>query len=238
MPWDHAKFNVTSDVFLEPTIQLETIHTHGTATSFDLDELPLQLKCMLLLLKFDLPDDDLLVIYEALENLVRYHSELKPLPALSQKEGSTMISANDVAKYFIALVSEEEGELISNLKLQKLLYYAQGFSLAMLNKALFPERIEAWIHGPVVPAVYYEYKRYGRSGLPYKEVDFSQFDEDVRELLDEVYDVYGQYSASVLRNLTHEEPPWRNTPSGEEISQDNLKSYFLTQIIDGEEEKN
>ena len=65
-----------------------------------------------------------------------------------------MIPATEVARYFLSLTDEDAGELISNLKLQKLLYYAQGFHLAIFGGPLFPESIEAWQHGPVVPEVY------------------------------------------------------------------------------------
>lgn len=56
-------------------------------------------------------------------------------------------TAIEVARYFLALQDEDAGEGISNLKLQKLLYYAQGIYLAMEGKSLFPERIEAWTYG-------------------------------------------------------------------------------------------
>ncbi len=61
-----------------------------------------------------------------------------------------MLSCDDAAKYFLAQTSEDAGDLISNLKLQKLLYYAQGFHLALYDEPLFPEAIEAWTHGPVL----------------------------------------------------------------------------------------
>jgi uncharacterized phage-associated protein len=68
-----------------------------------------------------------------------------------------MLSCYDVAQYFLAKAGEDAGDLISNLKLQKLVYYAQGFALVLLKKPLFPQCIEAWIHGPVVPALYHAY---------------------------------------------------------------------------------
>ena len=64
------------------------------------------------------------------------------------------------AKYFLAQASEDAGDLISNLKLQKLVYYAQGFHLALYDEPLFLEAIEAWTHGPVVPDLYRHYKKY------------------------------------------------------------------------------
>lgn len=146
---------------------------------------------------------------------------------LADKRG---ISANEVADYFLAKRDEDAGDLISNLKLQKLLYYAQGFCLALTSKPLFRERIEAWTHGPVVPAVYRRFKDYRDLGLPIP-ADIPQFDSDLQELLDEVYAVYGQFSAWKLRNMTHQEPPWRDTSAGETISEASLKAYFTTQLV-------
>lgn len=63
------------------------------------------------------------------------------------------LTAKDVANYFLAQVDEECGDSISNLKLQKLLYYTQGFHLAMTGKLLFDEPIVNWQHGPVVESL-------------------------------------------------------------------------------------
>lgn len=120
-----------------------------------------------------------------------------------------MISANTVAKYFLAKAEEEVGDGISNLKLQKLVYYAQAYHLAMHGEPLFRERLEAWEHGPVVPDLYHMYKEHGAGNIPTPhDVDLDEYDEEVAEFLDEVYDVFGQYSAWKLRNMTHEERPW------------------------------
>ena len=70
---------------------------------------------------------------------------------------SCKLSCHDVAQYFLAQMDEDAGDLISNLKLQKLVYYAQGFALALHGRPLFRERVEAWTHGaPVVPELYVE----------------------------------------------------------------------------------
>ncbi|WP_236851740.1 Panacea domain-containing protein [Candidatus Sodalis pierantonius] len=125
---------------------------------------------------------------------------------------------------------------MSNLKLQKLVYYAQGFSLALLNRPLFNEEIEAWMHGPVVPELYRKYKDFKNQALPLPEndIDFSKFSEDEKELLDEVYRVYGQYSAWKLRDMTHSEPPWANSYiegyGKSPIPHDSMKSFFDTRI--------
>ncbi|WP_204103939.1 MULTISPECIES: type II toxin-antitoxin system antitoxin SocA domain-containing protein [Spirulina sp. CCY15215] len=146
-----------------------------------------------------------------------------------------MVSARDVAEYFLALADNDNGssgELISNLKLQKLLYYAQGLYLALFDRPLFPEQIESWIHGPVVPEIYYYYKQYGSGSLPFPEnFDYSKFDDETKEVLEEVYEVYGQFSAWKLRNLAHNEPPSKNTSPGSEIPLDSLKEHFKTQLV-------
>jgi len=147
-----------------------------------------------------------------------------------------MISGHDIAKYFLVQTDEDAGDLISNLKLQKLLYYAQGFNLALYDESLFPESIEAWTHGPVVPEVYHEYKDFGSNAIPMpSNVDFSKYDEQTIDLLNEVYSVYGQFSAWKLRNMTHDEEPWKNANLGDIITLNSMKKYFKTQIVNEDE---
>ncbi|MEM1239463.1 MAG: type II toxin-antitoxin system antitoxin SocA domain-containing protein [Cyanobacteria bacterium P01_H01_bin.26] len=142
-----------------------------------------------------------------------------------------MFSALDIANYYLCQTDEDAGDLISNLKLQKLLYYAQGFHLAINDSHLFPEDIKAWEHGPVVPDVYHRFKHHGSSAiLAPEDMDFSIFDPETTELLDEVYRVYGQFSAWKLRNMTHGESPWQETPINEIISPQKMQAYFKTQL--------
>lgn len=142
-----------------------------------------------------------------------------------------MVTATDVARYLLTLVNEEEGDLMSNLKLQKLLYYAQGYHLAIYDQPLFDDEIRAWNYGPVVPSVYHEYKRCGRKAIPVpEEVDFSLLPHSARSVINDVYEEYGQYEASVLMHLTHEELPWQSTAQNEVIPLEVLKSYFQTQL--------
>ena len=141
------------------------------------------------------------------------------------------MNVHDVAKYFLSKVDEELGDGISNLKLQKLVYYAQGFHLAIHDRPLFPGRIEAWEHGPVVPELYHTYKSHGGGNIPAPlDFDPEAIDPDVASLLDEVYSVFGQYSAWKLRNMTHEERPWKEayeeTTRGRIISDAALRDYF------------
>lgn len=143
-----------------------------------------------------------------------------------------MLSCFDVAKFFIALVDEDSGDSISNLKLQKLAYYAQGFHLAMHGQPLFPQRVFAWAHGPVVKELYHEYKRYGAGPIALAQTfDAELYSSDMQDFLTEVNTVYGQFTASKLRNMTHVEPPWKDTPLGEEIQHGAMKQYFKTLLI-------
>lgn len=146
-----------------------------------------------------------------------------------------MPTCRDVANYFLAKVNPEFGDLISNLKLQKLTYYAQGFSLAMLGEPLFDEPIEAWEHGPVVPELYRAYREHGANPIP--PVDSALVDgvftEDQLDVLEQVYAVYGQFSAWKLRNMTHEEKPWLDAIDGDRvISHEAMEEFFETLVDD------
>lgn len=148
-----------------------------------------------------------------------------------------MLSARKVAEYFLAKADESVGDGISNLKLQKLVYYAQGFHLALLGAPLFAERIEAWEHGPVVPELYHLYKGHGSGNIPAPTAfDPDDYDRAEAELLDEVYDVFGQYSAWKLRNMTHEDRPWidayQNGDRGRVISHGALRDYFKDYVTE------
>ena len=142
------------------------------------------------------------------------------------------MTAEDIAKYFLAKGMESDGDDLSNLKLQKLLYYAQGFHLALFDRPLFKARIAAWTHGPVVPSVYRQYKGYGSGPIQACCEYPTGFDEETIELLDEVYAVFGQFSAWKLRNMTHQEPPWKDAEgAAAEISHDAMRMYFRTRIV-------
>lgn len=145
-----------------------------------------------------------------------------------------MLSADDVARYFLATQPEDAGERITNLKLQKLCYYAQGFSLAMLERPLFREPIHAWAHGPVVQDLYHRYKEYGDNPIPAPgEMDFSRYSDEERELMDDVAEVYGQFSGWKLRTMTHSEPPWleaRKRYEGAVIKTEAMSDYFATLV--------
>jgi uncharacterized phage-associated protein len=142
-------------------------------------------------------------------------------------------TASNVAKYILANF-QTKGTPINNLKLQKLLYYSQAWRLAIKEAPLFADRIEAWIHGPVVPPVFGEYKHFGWS--PISTVNGAElllFRDSVAHI-DEVLAAYGQLSAWDLERLSHSEDPWRearaglapDAPSKNVISNESMMKFY------------
>ncbi|WP_294629869.1 Panacea domain-containing protein [uncultured Bacteroides sp.] len=136
---------------------------------------------------------------------------------------------SDIANKIISKTDLEHGDTISNLKLQKMLYYQQGFHLAYFGTPLFDEEIVAWQYGPVVPSVYKEYKSFESNSISTSKEPIS-LSEDEEELFDNVYEEYNQFSAVALMKMTHEESPWKNTAINSVISQEKMMSFFKTQI--------
>lgn len=140
----------------------------------------------------------------------------------------------NVANYFLRLdYADSASDGISNLKIQKLVYYAYGFYAALNDGAkLFDEGFEAWAHGPVVPDLYHKYKDYGRNLVPFDPDSIVDFTASQEELIEDVYRELGQFSAWRLRDMTHAESPWldnRDTENGV-ISHEDIYNYFLTRV--------
>lgn len=167
-----------------------------------------------------------------------------------------MYSAIDIAKWFLfknnAEVQKHEVanddyevyEKITHLKLQKLLYYAQGISLALHGKPIFKEKIEAWQHGPVVKEVYTLFNMWGRNPIimPMQETDEKMVteieqDKETIEVLNLTYDNFAIYTAWQLRQMTHtDNSPWDITEKtkglGQEIDNDLIGKYFKEEIME------
>ena len=145
-----------------------------------------------------------------------------------------MRSAFEIVPHFLKQSEKSIESRITPLKLQKLLYYAQAWSLVFRGKIFFYEDIEAWIHGPVVPRVYRHYKQYGYSTLPQEDF-FSKLKDDEINILNMVWMSYGKKSAKFLEELTHSEYPWIKTrtglrvdqPSTKKISLRDMKNYYI-----------
>ncbi|SFK02727.1 Panacea domain-containing protein [Methylophaga sulfidovorans] len=136
--------------------------------------------------------------------------------------------------------ASERNLSVSNLKLQKLAYYCQGYYLATTGEPMFSDRIEAWDHGPVVPSLYHTYKIYGSTYIPssnHQHVELATLPKMVIDIIDFVLDKWGNKGAWFLRNQTHQEAPWREhyneeteQVDGDEITHDQMRSFFIKQI--------
>ncbi|MGE0561964.1 MAG: Panacea domain-containing protein [Flavobacteriales bacterium] len=135
------------------------------------------------------------------------------------------INASTVAKELINISYREEGTDITNLKLQKLLYYVQGTSISMLGEKMFPEKIIKWQYGPVVKNIYHEYKEYSNQIIPIQDQKIN-IPKKYLDVINMVYDFFGQYSAVKLMHMTHSEPPWNTVEIGEEITGEIMKPFF------------
>lgn len=139
-----------------------------------------------------------------------------------------MFSALDIAKY--VLKRQEEYPMgISNLKLQKLLYYIQAYHLVFTGNPIFEDAIEAWEYGPVVPDVYKYYKSYGFDLLPVPPDKIQIDNVDSIGVISSVLSTYGDRTAMELVYKTHTEDPWMNSyQPGENnvIPHSLLKKYY------------
>lgn len=134
-----------------------------------------------------------------------------------------------IANYFLDK-AKADGKTLNPMGLQKLVYYAHGWHLAMRNQPLVVQRVQAWDYGPVIPEIYREFKEFGRRPINRRatcwefddsaedlmslnprriEPEIRRDDQPVHELLNKVWDVYKDYSAVQLSNMTHEDgTPW------------------------------
>lgn len=144
-----------------------------------------------------------------------------------------LYTADNVAKYLIYLASQEfvgdneEREGITNLKLQKMLYFVQAYYLAKLGKPLFSDKIEAWDYGPVIPGVYQKYKT-NKSNPIIEEKDHSSLSDKDKKVVKKVWNSFGGYSASRLVDITHAHTPWKeaNESVNKVISHKVIKEYY------------
>ncbi|MFB5194271.1 Panacea domain-containing protein [Neobacillus sp. KR4-4] len=142
-----------------------------------------------------------------------------------------MANVLNVAKYFISKSVPGTPLAITHLKLQKLVYYAQGWNLAINRKPLFQEEIRAWDHGPVVPELYYEYRSFGYFTIQNDKFNNKQngkniFSKAELKVLDQVWEEYGKFDGKFLEELTHQEDPWLYTNRNGKIEQNSMQKYF------------
>lgn len=129
----------------------------------------------------------------------------------------TPTKAQDIAQYLLWLAQHDhpdEPMYLTPMQLQKLLYYAQGWTLAERDDPLFKDRIEAWTHGPVIPDVYAEYKSWGGKPIVEDVNSLDDLTEEEKELVQAVWNRYKRHSAIALSDMTHGEEPWLKAREG------------------------
>ncbi len=152
-----------------------------------------------------------------------------------------MVSPFEVANYFIWLANET-GSFLSNLKLQKLVYYAQAWHLAIEDSPLFEEDFEAWIHGPVLPILYQKYQSFSWKPI-IENVVKPTLNPQLEKFLQEIADVYLGCDAYELKRMTNQEDPWKlargnlpiDSPSRDIIKKEWMKDYYAAHAEETEE---
>ena len=125
-----------------------------------------------------------------------------------KKEESNMYKYDDIANWFLSR------RPINPKKLNKLVYFAYAWALTLEHKKLFTDgKFEAWINGPIIPKLFYEYKNYGYEEID-KVVKRPSFDRQTESILNQVWRIYGRYNADQLESLTHQSTPWQNARKG------------------------
>lgn len=123
---------------------------------------------------------------------------------------ASMPSAHDVASYILHKQDE-----MSTWKLQKLVYYAQAWSLVWDDEMpLFSESIQAWANGPVCPTLYQTHKGKFAVEKPWPKGDWKTLTPSQRGTIDAVLKYYGKHTGQWLRELTHREDPWKKARKG------------------------
>lgn len=134
---------------------------------------------------------------------------------------------------FLLYECRQRGEILTNLKLQKLIYYAQAWWLALKQEPLFSEDFEARVHGPVLPSQYQRFKKYKWSPI-LEEMVLPHLPKEICSHLTEIMDVFGIETAIALELMTSQESPWlearkgieADRPSSNVISQESMESFY------------
>lgn len=117
-----------------------------------------------------------------------------------------MKSSITIANEFLELAKESKNPL-TPMQLLKLVYIAHGWMLGIYNRPLVKDRVEAWQYGPVIPALYKQIRKYRSNPVSAKIKPFGQredsLDDDERDIIRQVYGVYGEMSGPRLSRITH-----------------------------------
>lgn len=156
--------------------------------------------------------------------------------------GKGNYEALDVANYIVNYCIDIE-QPVSNLKLQKLLYYVQAASLVEENRPMFNDEICAWTYGPVVERVYHEFKSYANMNISDyvtgREINYGFDYDDQYDPYDAIEESDGDVIQKVVKSYqgtspldmvrkTHNEEPWKNAYNMDEpvINKEIIKQYY------------
>ena len=124
---------------------------------------------------------------------------------------------------------------MTNMKLQKFLYFAQIISLAKNRKPLFSEEIQAWQYGPVVPVVYELYKDKGVETIRPEADERCETDPNLEIILNMVFELYNKYSSRQLVEITHKHAPWKDVYKPDErgivITNSSIENFYKDSFI-------
>ena len=149
---------------------------------------------------------------------------------LSREKGIMAYSALDIAKYVINY-EHSQGREVSNLRLQKLLYFIQAKVLMETGEPCFEDEMQAWDFGPVVPSVYYKYKIFGAMDIFTREVETTNIASNIIGFISSILEYCRTYPTYQLVEITHQQDPWkfaRARGSKAIISTNSIKEYFLS----------
>lgn len=145
-----------------------------------------------------------------------------------------VITAKMIAEYFLTK------DAMTQKKIQKLVYYAYVWYIVdnndtnNISNVLFNEKPQAWVHGPVFPSLYEEYRKFGRENIPKLDSITIKLNENIKKFLDEIWKIFGRYDGDELEILTHKEEPWikarkgiaATAPSNEKITDTDIYNYY------------
>ncbi|CEI81322.1 hypothetical protein BN997_01140 [Oceanobacillus oncorhynchi] len=135
--------------------------------------------------------------------------KIRKMIFLSEGRNMHRTDINTVANFFLSLGDKT----MTHKKLQKLCYYSYSWGKVFFDESIFKNKFQAWVHGPVDPVLYGLYKE--NRWHPIQQQSAPEInDEELVELLQEVYDSYGHLSGDQLEALTHEELPWKEARAG------------------------
>ena len=139
-----------------------------------------------------------------------------------------MSNVINISNYIIKYCMEKEYK-ITNLRLQKILYYVQGYFFKAYDQPAFLEEIVAWPYGPVVPEAYYNFCSFGRDDLCLYEnieYDFSSISKEEKKYINTIVDICSSISVTELVNKTHSEEPWKTTQERTIIDFEKIAGFF------------